>query len=295
MLCREPRLYSCQRIKEACIQKEIELDILDPNRMLLSLNNGQFELFYQERDNNGQCSDLIPLQHYDAVLPRFGVTSTESGCAVLRHFEAKNIPVLNSAVAISLARNKWESLQKLVAHNLPVPNSSFSAELVSTKSELQHSSFPLVVKLLQGSQGEGAMLFENIDNAESVLSTFKRLSENYLCQQYIAESRGTDIRAFVIGDKVVATMQRFSHRGEFRANLHLGGSAQQILLPEWEQQLAVQATKAIGLDVAGVDLIRSNNRTMILEVNASPGLEGIENATGNDIAIQLVEYLSIKH
>ncbi|MDD0824929.1 RimK family alpha-L-glutamate ligase [Mannheimia sp. AT1] len=295
MLCREPRLYSCQKFKEACTRKGIELDILDPNRMLLALDNGRFELFYQygeEYDKN--CPHLQKLSEYDAVLPRFGTASTEMGCYVLRHFEAKGTPVLNRADAFELARNKWKSLQRLMAYQLPVPNTSLSGSLVSVSEQINQYDFPIIAKVLNGSQGKGVMLFENQINAESVLSTFHQLSESYLCQQFIRESKGQDIRAIVIGNNIVAAMQRISASNEFRANLHQGGTAQPIQLTEQEQKIAIKAAQAIGLDMAGIDLLRTQDESLILEVNASPGFEGIEQVNSVDIATEVINYLLAK-
>lgn len=296
MLCREPRLYSCQRLKEACEEQGIQLDILDPNRMLLSLNVEQgksvFQLFYQEGeryDKNRKPAYLLP--EYDAVLPRFGSSSTEMGCRVLQHFESRQIKVLNRSEAFRLARDKWQSLQKLLANNIPVPMSSFAGSEVSNTELLALHQYPLVVKTLSGSQGVGVMLIENQRSGQGVLDTLKQANLPVLTQHFIAEVKGQDIRAFVIGNQVVATMQRQSSEGEFRANLHQGGSAEKIVLSEAEKQISLNAANAIGLDIAGVDLLRSHHGTMVLEVNASPGLEGIEKTTGLNIAKMMVDYL----
>ncbi|WP_025247797.1 RimK family alpha-L-glutamate ligase [Mannheimia varigena] len=291
MLCREPRLYSCKRIKEACVERGIELDILDPNRMLLALTNGKFEVFYQEGESyDKHRPEPVLLKNYDGVLPRFGSLSTEMGCTVLRHFEAKGIPVLNHSEAFALARDKWRSLQKLAEHHLPIPNTNFTGHLVSVKSQLDHFSFPTISKVLNGSQGNGVMLFENKPNAEAVLSTFRQVGEPYLCQQFISEAKGKDIRAFVIGERVIAAMNRNNVSEDFRANLHQGGIARRIELSEEEKELAVKATKVLGLDVAGVDFLRTKNGTVILEVNVSPGFEGIEQVNEVNIAVEIVNY-----
>ncbi|AGQ37946.1 TPA: RimK family alpha-L-glutamate ligase [Mannheimia haemolytica] len=291
MLCREPRLYSCCRIKAACEAKGIELDILDPNRMLLGLENGEFKIYYQageSYDNNRPEPVLLP--NYDGILPRFGTGSTEMGCSVLRHFEAKGIPVLNHSAAFALARDKWRTLQKLAKHNLPVPNTNFAGHLVSVKSQLNQFAFPLISKVLNGSQGNGVMLFEGKNNAEAVLATFRQVNEPYLCQQFVGEAKGQDIRAFVIGNEVVAAMSRTSVTGDFRANIHQGGTAQPIELTQMERALAIKATKTIGLDIAGVDFLRTEKGVVILEVNASPGFEGIERVNDVDIASEMVSY-----
>lgn len=291
MLCREPRLYSCRRIKEVCNKRGIELDILDPDRMLLVLNQSKFDIFYQDAEiYDKHRSDPVQLTAYDAILPRFGTGSTEIGCSVLRHFEAKGIPVLNRSEAFALARNKWRSLQKLAEHHLPIPNTNFSGALVSVKAQVNHFTFPLMAKVLNGSQGNGVMLFENQNNADAILSTFRQLNEPYLCQQFVSEAKGEDIRVFVIGDKVVAAMMRRSSTEDFRANIHQGGIAQCIELTQEEAALAVKATKVLGLDVAGVDFLRTENGIVILEVNASPGFEGIEQVNEVNIASEMVNY-----
>ncbi len=289
MLCREPRLYSCQRIKTACEQRGILLDILDPNRMLLKLasvgGKSTARLFYQTSEQE------LQLNEYHAVLPRFGATSTEMGCYVLQHFETKKIKVLNNAQAFRLARDKWQSLQLLAAYGLPIPSTSYIGELVESSSQLALHFPAVVLKTLVGMQGTGVELYEETSTALNKLKMLKQVGEKALVQDFIAETRGQDIRAFVIGDQVVASMQRTAGNGDFRANLHQGGKAESIELTEEEKQIAIQATKAIRLDVAGVDLIRSKQGPMILEVNASPGLEGIETVSGKDIAGMMVDYL----
>ena len=289
MLCREPRLYSCQRIKTACEQRGISLDILDPNRMLLKLANVEGKstarLFYQTSEQE------LQLDEYQAVLPRFGATSTEMGCYVLQHFEIKKTKVLNNAHAFRLARNKWQSLQLLAAYGLPIPSTSYIGELVESSSQLVLHSPSVVLKTLVGMQGAGVELCEGKAIALNKLEMLKQAGEKALVQDFIAETRGQDIRAFVIGKQVVAGMQRTAGNGNFRANLHQGGKAESIDLTEEEKMIAIQATKAIGLDVAGVDLIRTNQGPMILEVNASPGLEGIEKVSGKDIAGMMVDYV----
>ena len=289
MLCREPRLYSCQRIKTVCEQRGILLDILDPNRMLLKLANvggkSTARLFYQTSEQE------LQLDEYQAVLPRFGATSTEMGCYVLQHFEIKKTKVLNSAQAFRLARDKWQSLQLLAAYGLPIPSTSYIGELVESSSQLVLHFPSVVLKTLVGMQGTGVELYEETNTALNKLKMLKQVGEKALVQDFIAETRGQDIRAFVIGDQVAASMQRTTGNGDFRANLHQGGKAESIELTEEEKQIAIQATKAIGLDVAGVDLIRTKQGPMILEVNASPGLEGIETVSGKDIAGMMVDYL----
>ena len=298
VLCREPRLYSCERLKQACEAKGIELDILDPNKMSLKLvkqqNNVQCEVWYQAGDNPKNRQVPVEISDYQAVLPRFGTSSTEMGCRVVQLFEALGIPTLNTAQAIGLARDKWQSLQALAANHIPIPTSSLSGSLFEKKSAVQWHSSPVVIKTLVGSQGIGVMLSDNQPQAVSLLETFTQTNIQALLQDFVPEAKGQDIRAFVIGNQVVAAMQRSGAKNDFRANLHQGGQAKKIELSQALQDLAVRAARVIGLDVAGVDLIQSADGFLVLEVNASPGLEGIEQATGVNIAKQMVEYLFAK-
>lgn len=295
MLCREPRLYSCQRLKQAAEMQGYQLDILDPNRFLLTLSKGKFELFYQAGESFDKARPApFKIENYLGVLPRFGITSTEIGCHLLRHFELQGIPVLNSASAFKLARDKWQSLQQLASHHIPIPDTQLTGESYALSESLKTNRFPLIAKTLSGSQGVGVMLFEAQSHALSVLDTLRQARIPTLTQQFIAESKGRDIRAFVIGNQVVAAMQRIGRGDEFRANIHQGGEAQPIELSSDEKQLAIQAAQAIGLEVAGVDLVFSPNGLCVIEVNASPGLEMIEKTTGVDIAQQMIAALLAK-
>ncbi|HHF5091741.1 TPA: RimK family alpha-L-glutamate ligase [Haemophilus influenzae] len=291
MLCREPRLYSCQRLKEATKRQGHEMDILDPNRCLLKLsqNPPHFQIFYQE--NSGSKPYLLP--DYDAVLPRFGTTSTQMGCSVLQNFEGKGIFCLNSSQAFLNARDKWKSLQLLLKTGVPVPNSLLSGCEVQAQATIPHISSPTILKMLNGSQGIGVILAEKPQSAVSIMEAFKQTNISMLQQDFIEEAGNADIRCFVMGDQVVATMQRIGQNGEFRANCHRGGKTEKITLSDDEKQIAIRATKAIGLDVAGVDLIRSKNGLLVLEVNASPGLEMIEKTSGIDIAAEIIDYIEI--
>ena len=272
MLCREPRLYSCQRLKEAAESCGHQMDILDPNRCILKLDKNQphFSLYYQQ---NAESEPYL-LPNYDAVLPRFGTTSTQMGCAVLRHLQGKGVYCLNKEQAFLAARDKWRSLQMLLEQGIAVPTTA-----------------PMIIKTLKGSQGIGVILAERPLSAVSILETLKDANVPVLLQDFVEEAKGTDIRCFVIGDKVVATMQRMGQDGEFRANFHRGGTAEKVKLTEDEKSIAIRATKALGLAVAGVDLIRSKEGLLVLEVNASPGLEMIEKTSGIDIALQMILFL----
>lgn len=282
MLCRAPWLYSCQRLQQACEQRGISLDILDPNRFLLQLGQHN-QLFYQADEH----ASVQPLPEYQAVLPRFGASSTVFGSQVLKQLELQGTVALNEANAFALARDKWRSLQVLQACNLPIPNSFLGGELLSASGRFSQQNGKIVLKPLSGMQGEGVTLWEK-SAAENLASAE---IQQQISQDFIYEAQGCDIRAFVVGDRVVAAMKRCAAKGDFRANIHQGGSAQAVELDEKTAKLAVQASLALGLDVAGVDLIQSAAGAMLLEVNASAGLEMIEKTSGVDIAGIMVEYL----
>ncbi|MCK3656321.1 ribosomal protein S6 modification protein [Pasteurellaceae bacterium Macca] len=295
ILCREPRLYSCQRLQQAAEKRGIGVDILDPNRFLLKLNGGTFQLYYQEGEHYQKHRPKGEiLASYQGILPRFGTASTTMGCHVLRHWEMQNIAVLNRSEAFILARDKWQSLQVLQGKGIPTPDTLISGELYAVDDALAQYPLPSVIKTLSGSQGVGVMLAEGQSSALSLLETLSEAKIPTLLQRFIQEAKGEDIRAFVVGNRVVASMQRLGCDGEFRANIHRGGKAISIELSEAEQRLAVEATRALGLDVAGVDLIRAKMGTLVLEVNASPGLEMIETVSGVDIAGLMIEALCQK-
>ncbi|MCW9718270.1 ATP-grasp domain-containing protein [Avibacterium sp. 21-599] len=292
MLCREPRLYSCQRLKEAAESCGHQIDILDPNRFVLKLseNTPHFELYYQP--NRDAEPYLLP--DYDGVLPRFGATSTQMGCAVLQHFQAKGVACLNDVEPFLNAREKWRSLQILVQQGIAIPPSLLAGNETQAKQSLELIGSPTILKTLSGSQGIGVILAESQSSASSIVETLNHSGVPVLMQQFIREAQGGDVRCFVVGGKVIATMERKGQAGEFRANIHRGGTGEQVWLSEQEKQIALSATQALGLDVAGVDLIRSQQGLLVLEVNASPGLEMIEKTSGLDIALQMILHLERK-
>ncbi len=293
MLCREPRLYSCRRLKQAAEANGHHMDILDPNRCLIKLqqNPPHFALYYQPDVESAPY--LLP--QYDAVLPRFGTGSMQMGCAVLHYFQALNVPCLNHADAFVKARDKWLSLQLLLANGIAVPTSLLGGLETKANDAVRHIGTPIILKTLSGSQGIGVVLAEQPQSAVSMLETLKQANVPTLAQEYIAEAQGADLRCFVVGNHIVAAMQRIGQAGEFRANCHRGARAEKVILTEQEKHVALNATKVLGLDVAGVDLIRSANGPLVLEVNASPGLEMIEKTSGIDIALQMILYLEQKH
>ena len=293
MLCREPRLYSCRRLKQAAEENGHHMDILDPNRCLIKLqkNPPHFALYYQPDVESAPY--LLP--QYDAVLPRFGTGSMQMGCAVLHYFQALNVPCLNHADAFVKARDKWLSLQLLLANGIAVPTSLLGGQETKANDAVRHIGTPIILKTLSGSQGIGVVLAEQPQSAVSILETLKQANVPTLAQEFIAEAQGADLRCFVVGNRIVAAMQRIGQAGEFRANCHRGARAEKVILTEQEKHVALNATKVLGLDVAGVDLIRSANGPLVLEVNASPGLEMIEKTSGIDIALQMILYLEQKH
>ena len=293
MLCREPRLYSCRRLKQVAEANGHHMDILDPNRCLIKLqkNPPHFALYYQPDVESAPY--LLP--QYDAVLPRFGTGSMQMGCAVLHYFQALNVPCLNHADAFAKARDKWLSLQLLLANGIAVPTSLLGGQETKANDAVRHIGTPIILKTLSGSQGIGVVLAEQPQSAVSMLETLKQANVPTLAQEFIAEAQGADLRCFVVGERIVAAMQRIGQAGEFRANCHRGARAEKVILTEQEKHVALNATKVLGLDVAGVDLIRSANGPLVLEVNASPGLEMIEKTSGIDIALQMILYLEQKH
>lgn len=293
MLCREPRLYSCRRLKQAAEENGHHMDILDPNRCLIKLqqNPPHFALYYQSDVESAPY--LLP--QYDAVLPRFGTGSMQMGCAVLHYFQALNVPCLNHADAFVKARDKWLSLQLLLVNGIAVPTSLLGGLETKANDAVRHIGTPIILKTLSGSQGIGVVLAEQPQSAVSMLETLKQANVPTLAQEFIAEAQGADLRCFVVGERIVAAMQRIGQAGEFRANCHRGARAEKVILTEQEKHVALNATKVLGLDVAGVDLIRSANGPLVLEVNASPGLEMIEKTSGIDIALQMILYLEQKH
>jgi len=233
---------------------------------------------------------------FDAIIPRIGASHTFFGTAVVRQFEMMNVYALNESVAISRSRDKLRSMQLLARKGLGLPVTSFAHDPRATKHLIKIcGGAPLVIKLLEGTQGVGVVLAETGKAAESVIEAFRGLNANILAQEFIAEAGGADIRCFVVGEKVVAAIKRQGQEGEFRSNLHRGGSATVIKITPEERSTAVRAAKVMGLNAAGVDLLRSNHGPVIMEVNSSPGLEGIESATGKDVAGMIVEFIEKNH
>tara|TARA_B110000881_G_C18554245_1_gene505906 strand:- start:178 stop:1575 length:1398 start_codon:yes stop_codon:yes gene_type:complete len=280
ILASNPELYSNQRIMEAGRSRGHDIEFLNIKQCYMKLDADAPEVHYR----GGRI-----LGDFDAVIPRIRPSVTFYGCALTRHFESLGVYALNGSLPISQSRDKLFSLQLLQQSGLDIPTSGFASSPVDTNDLIDMvGGAPLIVKLLEGSQGRGVVLAETRKAAESVINAFTSLKANLLVQEFVKEAQGKDLRCFVIDGKVVASIERTAAPGEFRANIHQGGTAQVVKVTKEEKYLALKATKVMGLDVAGVDIIRSNKGPLLLEVNSSPGLEGIETATDKDIASLLI-------
>ncbi|MGB5304680.1 MAG: 30S ribosomal protein S6--L-glutamate ligase [Gammaproteobacteria bacterium] len=282
ILSRKKSLYSTRRLVEAAVKRGHEVKVIDTLRCYMNIASHRPEIHF-----NGAV-----LEGYDAVIPRIGASITFYGTAVLRQFEMLGVYPLNESVAISRSRDKLRSLQLLSRKGIGLPVTGFahSPDDIEDLIKMVHGA-PLVIKLLEGTQGIGVVLAETEKAAESVIEAFLGLKANILVQEFIKEAGGSDIRCLVVGEKVVAAMKRQAAEGEFRSNLHRGGTAALIKITPEERTTAVRAAKVMGLNVAGVDILRSNHGPVVLEVNSSPGLEGIETASGKDIADMIIEFI----
>ncbi|SPF81670.1 30S ribosomal protein S6--L-glutamate ligase [Pseudoprimorskyibacter insulae] len=282
MLARNANLYSHKRLKEAAEERGHELHIIDTLRCYMNIAARRPEIYYQGEKLTG----------FDAVIPRIGASVTFYGTAVLRQFEMMGVYPLNESVAIGRSRDKLRSMQLLARDGIGLPVTTFAHDPKQTEEVLKLAGgAPLVIKLLEGTQGIGVVLADTDRSAKSVIEAFRGAGVNIMVQEFIKEAGGTDIRAIVVGGKVVAAMKRTGAEGEFRSNLHRGGSAQVVKLTAEERATAIRAAKSMGLNACGVDMLRANHGPVIMEVNSSPGLEGVEKATGLDIAGKMIEYL----
>ncbi|MEJ2759985.1 MAG: 30S ribosomal protein S6--L-glutamate ligase [Gammaproteobacteria bacterium] len=282
LLSRNPRLYSTRRLIEAARERGHEIRILDVLRCYMNITSHRPSIHYKGEELNG----------FDAVIPRIGASVTFYGTAVLRQFEMMGVYPLNESVAISRSRDKLRALQLLSRKGIGLPITGFANKPDDIEDLITMvGGTPLVIKLLEGTQGIGVVLAETKQAAESVIEAFLDLKHSVLVQEYIKEAGGADIRCFVIGDKVVAAMKRQSRPGEFRSNLHRGGSASLIKITPEERSTAVRAANTMGLNVCGVDILRSNHGAVVMEVNSSPGLHGIEEATAKDVAGMIIQFM----
>jgi len=285
ILSRNANIHSTKRLVEAVISRGHQVMVVDPLRCYMNITSSYPSVHFREKS----------LNDFDAIIPRIGSSITFYGTAVLRQFEMMGVFSVNESVAISRSRDKLRALQILSRHGIGLPVTGFAHSTRMTKDLIQLvGGTPLIIKLLEGTQGKGVVLAETDQAAESVIEAFRNMEAHFLVQEFIREADGSDIRCFVIGDKVIASMMRKAKEGEFRSNLHRGGSARQIKITPEERATAVHAAQALGLNVAGVDIIRSKRGPLVLEVNSSPGLEGIEESTGIDIASLIVEFLEKK-
>ena len=283
ILSRNRNLYSTRRLVEAAKERGHEARVIDVLRCYMNITSHHPSIHYRGED----------LVDFDAVIPRIGASVTFYGTAVLRQFEMMGTYPLNESVALTRARDKLRSLQLLSRKGIGLPVTGFAHAPDDIQDLIKMvGGAPLVIKLLEGTQGIGVVLAETEKAAESVIEAFLGLKANILVQEFIKEAGGSDIRCFVIGDRVVAAMKRQGKEGEFRSNLHRGGTATLVRITPEERSTAVRAAQTMGLNVAGVDILRSNHGPVVMEVNSSPGLEGIEHATGKDVAGMIIDFLA---
>jgi len=282
VLSRKKELYSTKSIVKAGEDRGHNIRVVDPLRCYMNITSNNPSISYKGEE----------LTDIDAVIPRIGASITFFGTAVVRQFEMMGIYCLNESVAITRSRDKLRSLQLLARKGIGLPVTGFAHSTKFTGDLITIvGGVPLVVKLLEGTQGIGVVLCENKNAAESVIEAFRGLNTNILVQEFIKEANGSDIRCLVVGGKVVAAMMRKGKEGEFRSNLHRGGSAKIVKITPEERSTAVRSCKIMGLNVAGVDILRSNHGPVVMEVNSSPGLEGIEKATGKSVASMIIRHI----
>lgn len=282
MLARNANLYSHKRLKLAAEQRGHTLDIIDTLRCYMNIASRRPTIYYKD----------AKLPTYDAVIPRIGASITFYGLAVLRQFEMMGTFPLNESVAIGRSRDKLRSMQILARDGIGLPVTTFAHDPRQADDVVKLAGgAPLVIKLLEGTQGIGVVLADTDRSAKSVIEAFNGVGVNIMVQEFIKEAGGADIRALVVGDKVVASMRRQGAEGEFRSNLHRGGSAHTVKISPEERATAIRAAKKMGLNVCGVDLLRANHGPVVMEVNSSPGLEGVETATGIDVAGKIIQVL----
>ena len=286
ILSRNKNLYSTSRLFEIGKKWGHNIRIIDYMRCYINITSSRPNVFY-----GGESLGRI-----DAVIPRIGASNTFYGTAVVRQFEVMNSYCINSSIAISQSRDKLRSLQILASAGINMPITGFASHTKDIKGVIEDiGSLPLIMKLLQGTQGQGIVLAETRQAAESVMSAFRQINADIMVQEFIRESSGEDIRALVVGDDVVASMKRIAPEGEFKSNIHQGGKTEPILLEENEKSMVVKATKVLGLSVAGVDFMRSKRGPLIIEVNSSPGLHGIETCSGVNVASKIISHIEMNN
>ncbi|GAB1260012.1 RimK family alpha-L-glutamate ligase [Aurantivibrio plasticivorans] len=283
ILSRGNNLYSTKRLKEAAKQRGHTVRVLDTLKFAIDLQQGVPDLYYKQS----------PIDDYDAVLPRIGASITYYGTAVVRQFQEMDVFCANTAHGILNSRDKLRSLQILSRHHIGIPRTTFVRDKLDVLPAIERvGGAPVIIKLIEGTQGIGVLLAESVQAAASIIELLQSQKQNVLIQKFVAESKGKDIRAFVVGDRVVAAMRRVAQGQEFRSNVHRGGVAEAVELSDEYAETAVRAAQIMGLRVAGVDILESKTGPQIMEVNSSPGLEGIETCTGLDVAGAVIEYIA---
>ena len=283
ILSRAPKAYSTRRLKEAALDRGIDVKVLDTLKFSIDLKQGSPDLYFRGKQ----------LSHYDAVLPRIGASVTYHGTAVVRQFQQMDVFCVNTAHGIANSRDKLRSLQILARHHIGIPETTFVRDKKDVLPAIHRvGGAPVIIKLIEGTQGIGVLLADTVNAAESIIELLQSQKQDVLIQKFVAESRGKDIRALVVGDRVVAAMRRVAQGQEFRSNVHRGGVAQAIDLPKEYEDVAIRAAQILGLRVAGVDMLESSTGPQIMEVNSSPGLEGIENCTQLDVAGAIIDYIA---
>lgn len=283
ILSRAPQAYSTGRLRAAALQRGHRVKVLDTLRFAIDLSGPEPDLQYRGR----------LLSDYDAILPRVGTSITYFGTAVVRQFEQMDVYTPNTANGITNSRDKLRATQILSRHNIGMPATAFVHSRADVRLAIEQvGGAPVVIKLLEGTQGIGVILAPEVKIAEAIIETLHSTKQNVLIQSFIAESRGRDIRALVVGDRVVAAMRRVASGDEFRSNVHRGGTAEPVELTPAYEQAAVRAAQIMGLRVAGVDMLEGNDGPLVMEVNSSPGLEGIETATGLDVAGAIIDFIA---
>ncbi|KNX36055.1 30S ribosomal protein S6--L-glutamate ligase [Luteipulveratus halotolerans] len=283
ILSRAPRAYSTQRLRSAALDRGHEVKVLNTLRFAIDLSGDEPDLQYRGR----------PLSDYDAIVPRIGSSITYFGTAVVRQFEQMDVYTPNTAHGIANARDKLRATQILSRHNIGMPATAFVRNRADVRDAIERvGGAPVVIKLLEGTQGIGVILAPEVNVAEAIIETLHSTNQNVLIQRFVAESKGRDIRALVVGDRVVAAMRRRASGDEFRSNVHRGGAVESVELPKEFEEAAVRSAQIMGLRVAGVDMLESDQGPLVMEVNSSPGLEGIETATKLDVAGAIIDHIS---
>ncbi len=283
ILSQNASLYSTRRLREAGQELGHDMRVIDYLRCYMNITSKKPTIVYKGNQ----------LENFDAVIPRIGASKTFYGTAVVRQFEVMDVFTTNESQAISRSRDKLRSMQILAREGVGLPVTGFAHATQDIDGLIETvGGAPLVIKLLEGTQGIGVVLAETYQAAKSVIEAFRGLDANILVQEFIKEAKGADLRCFVIGDRVIAAMKRQGAEGDFRSNLHRGGNATKIDLSAEEHETAIRAAKAMGLRVAGVDLLRSNHGPVVMEINSSPGLEGIEKATGINVSGKIIEFIA---